>query len=123
MQRSVNSCDVGHEGEDTRIIRRTCAHNLFALLYPQYLHDPYTTLHIAERESFIDGHVLADETHQVEVLKKIEKLKYNPYAGKNLKGALNNFLSLKVWPYRIIYQYSDSDKVIFIKFLMKQEMV
>jgi mRNA-degrading endonuclease RelE of RelBE toxin-antitoxin system len=51
-------------------------------------------------------------------LKQLKNLpgtnKYNPYAGKKLKDALNNFISLKVWPYHIIYQYSDNDKVIFI---------
>jgi mRNA interferase RelE/StbE len=62
-------------------------------------------------------------TKQIEVLKKIEKLKYDPYAGKKLKGALNNFISLKVWPYRIIYQYSDRDKVIFINAIQHRQGV
>ena len=35
------------------------------------------------------------KTKQIEVLKKIEKLKYDPYAGKKLKGALNIFISLR----------------------------
>ncbi|OFW45711.1 MAG: hypothetical protein A2163_03725 [Actinobacteria bacterium RBG_13_35_12] len=63
------------------------------------------------------------KTKQIEVLKKIEKLKYNPYAGKKLKGALSNFISLKVWPYRIIYQYSDNDKVIFINVIQHRQSV
>lgn len=62
-------------------------------------------------------------TKQIEVLKKIEKLKYNPYAGKKLKSALNNFISLKVWPYRIIYQYSDNDKVIFLNVIQHRQSV
>ena len=63
------------------------------------------------------------KTTQVEVLKKIEKLKYNPDAGKKLKGPLKNFRSLKVWPYRIIYQYSDSDKVILINVIQHRQSI
>jgi len=63
------------------------------------------------------------KTKQIEVLKKIEKLKYDPYAGKKLKGALKNSLSLKIWPYRIIYQYSDNDKVIFINAIQHRQSV
>ena len=60
---------------------------------------------------------------QIEVLKKIEKLKNDPDAGKKLKGPLKNFRSLKVWPYRIIYQYSDNDKVIFINAIQHRQSV
>lgn len=60
---------------------------------------------------------------QIEILKKIEKLKNNPNAGKKLKGPLKNFRSLKVWPYRIIYQYSDSNKVIFINVIQHRQNV
>jgi addiction module RelE/StbE family toxin len=62
-------------------------------------------------------------TKQIEVLKKIEKLKNNPDAGKKLKGPLKNFRSLKVWPYRIIYQYSDNDKVIFINTIQHRHSI
>ena len=62
-------------------------------------------------------------TKQIEILKKIEKLKNDPDAGKKLKGALSNFISLKVWPYRIIYQYSDNDKVIFINVIQHRQSV
>ncbi|MBM3706055.1 MAG: type II toxin-antitoxin system RelE/ParE family toxin, partial [Actinobacteria bacterium] len=51
---------------------------------------------------------------QIEVLKKIEQLKNNPLAGKKLKGSFEIFRSLKVWPYRIIYQYFENGKMIFI---------
>ena len=63
------------------------------------------------------------EKNQIEILKKIEKLKNDPYIGKKLKGPLKNFRSLKVWPYRIIYQYSDSDKVIFINVIQHRQSV
>jgi mRNA interferase RelE/StbE len=63
------------------------------------------------------------EKNQIEILKKIEKLKNDPGIGKKLKGPLKNFRSLKVWPYRIIYQYSDSDKVIFINVIQHRQSV
>jgi mRNA-degrading endonuclease RelE of RelBE toxin-antitoxin system len=58
---------------------------------------------------------------QIEILKKIEKLKNDPDAGKKLKGPLKNFRSLKAWPYRIIYQYSEDDKMIFINIIQHRQ--
>lgn len=60
-------------------------------------------------------------TKQIEILKKIEKLKNNPDAGKKLKGPLKNFRSLKTWPYRIIYQYSKNDRTIFINIIQHRQ--
>jgi len=62
-------------------------------------------------------------TKQIEILKKIEKLKNSPYAGKKVKGALKNFRSLKIWPYRIIYQYHERDKVIFFNVIQRRQDV
>jgi addiction module RelE/StbE family toxin len=60
---------------------------------------------------------------QIEALKKIEKLKNDPEAGKKLKGPLKNFRSLKAWPYRIIYQYSEDNKMIFINVIQHRQSV
>jgi len=38
------------------------------------------------------------------------------YVKYKIKGLLKNLRSLKVWSYKIIYQYSENDKTIFIKF-------
>ncbi|NQT67592.1 MAG: type II toxin-antitoxin system RelE/ParE family toxin [Actinobacteria bacterium] len=62
-------------------------------------------------------------TKQIEILKKIEKLKNNPDAGKKLKGPLKNFRSLKTWPYRIIYQYSENTNKIFINVIQHRQSV
>jgi len=61
------------------------------------------------------------KTKQIEILKKIEKLKNDPDAGKKLKGPLKNFRSLKAWPYRIIYQYSENYKTIFINIIQHRQ--
>lgn len=58
---------------------------------------------------------------QIEILKKIEKLKNDPDAGKKLKEPLKNFRSLKAWLYRIIYQYSENDKTIFINIIQHRQ--
>ena len=60
-------------------------------------------------------------TKQIEILKKIEKLKNDPDAGKKLKWPLKNFRSLKAWPYRIIYQYSENDRAIFINIIQYRQ--
>lgn len=51
---------------------------------------------------------------QIKVLKKIQLLKAEPYAGKKLMGMFEEFRSLKAWPYRIIYQFFPENKQIFI---------
>ncbi len=58
---------------------------------------------------------------QIAILRKIEKLKKSPHAGKKLKGPLKNFRSLKVWPYRIIYRYSENEKAIFINVIQHRQ--
>lgn len=60
---------------------------------------------------------------QIEALKKIEQLKNNPLAGKKLKGIFENFRSLKVWPYRIIYQYFPDNKLIFINVIQHRQSI
>ena len=60
---------------------------------------------------------------QIKVLEKIEKLKNDPYAGKNLKGEFEGLRSLKVWPYRIIYRYLSQDKLLFINVIQHRQKV
>lgn len=40
---------------------------------------------------------------QGKILKAIAGLKRNPYEGKKLQGSLLGLMSLRVWPYRVIY--------------------
>jgi len=56
-------------------------------------------------------------------LKKIEKLKNDPYIGKKLKGEFEGLRSLKVWPYRIIYRYLPQDKLFFINVVQHRQKV
>ncbi|MFZ5932769.1 MAG: type II toxin-antitoxin system RelE family toxin [Patescibacteria group bacterium] len=58
---------------------------------------------------------------QIKILKTIEKLKNDPYAGKKLKGEFGGLHSLKVWPYRIIYRYLPQDKLLFINVIQHRQ--
>ncbi len=51
---------------------------------------------------------------KIKVVKKIQVLKGNPYLGKKLKGEYENLRSFKTWPYRIIYNYSPQNQLLFI---------
>ena len=58
---------------------------------------------------------------KIKVLKKIEKLKNDPYAGKKLKGEFGDLRSLRVWPYRIIYRWLPQDKLLFINVIQHRQ--
>jgi len=60
---------------------------------------------------------------QIKILKTIEKLKNDPYAGKKLKGEFAGLRSIKVWPYRIIYRYLPQDKLLFINVIQHRQGV
>jgi len=60
---------------------------------------------------------------QIKVLKKIERLKNDPYAGKKLKGEFAGLRSLKIWPYRIIYRYFPREKLLFINIIQHRQGV
>ena len=50
---------------------------------------------------------------QNKLLSAIEFLKTDPFGGKKLRGKLFGAYSLRVWPYRILYEI-DHDKIIVI---------
>lgn len=52
---------------------------------------------------------------KAKILKKIQLLKRDPFIGKKLKGEFEGLRSIKTWPYRIIYHYSSSEKLLFIE--------
>ena len=49
---------------------------------------------------------------QTKIFRKLEVLSKNPYSGKKLGGELGDFWSLRVWPYRIIYEINQKEKRI-----------
>lgn len=54
------------------------------------------------------------ETWQKRLSRIIESLKSAPYQGKKLQGELAGYYSVRVWPYRIIYQINKKSITIYI---------
>jgi len=48
------------------------------------------------------------------IIRKIELLPQSPYFGKKLGGKFAGFYSLRVWPYRVIYQVNKWPRIIWI---------
>jgi len=42
----------------------------------------------------------------------LQKLSKNPRAGKKLKGKLNDTYSIRIWPYRILYEFNSKRDII-----------
>ncbi len=49
---------------------------------------------------------------QTKIRKKLHALEQDPYSGKKLAGELKGIRSLKVWPYRILYEINEAQKRI-----------
>ena len=48
------------------------------------------------------------------VAKKILILKSDPFLGKPLSGKLKGTLSIRVWPYRVVYEFNSKTKTVMI---------
>lgn len=47
---------------------------------------------------------------QTKIKKKLKTLETNPYSAKKLTGDLKGLYSLRVWPYRIVYEINQKEK-------------
>lgn len=54
------------------------------------------------------------KNEHIKVTRNIDKLKELPFSGKKLEGELAIFRSLRVWPYRVIYEFVQEEKMIVI---------
>jgi len=52
------------------------------------------------------------KSQRSKVNKKLIELEQNPYAGKKLEGELKGIYSLRVWPYRMLYEINSADQII-----------
>lgn len=65
---------------------------------------------------------LLPKNEQKKIFKKLKGLKRDPFLGKMLTGQLKGLWSCRAWPYRIIYEFQQSKKLIVIhKILHRQE--
>lgn len=59
---------------------------------------------------------------KIRVVLALQGLAENPFAGKKLKGELDGLYSVRVWPYRIIYEiYKKKLLVLVIRIGHRQE--
>lgn len=50
------------------------------------------------------------KAEKAKIKKKLHALEQNPYGGKKLTGELRGIYSLRVWPYRILYEVNETKK-------------
>lgn len=48
------------------------------------------------------------------VARKLLNLESDPFLGKPLSGKLKGVLSIRVWPYRIIYEFNPKAKTVMV---------
>lgn len=48
------------------------------------------------------------------ILRLLEQLEDNPFIGKKLEGELKGHYSIRIWPYRVIYQVLKKETMIII---------
>jgi len=61
------------------------------------------------------------KSKKYKILEKTLLLQKYPYTGKKLGGELKEFQSLKVWPYRIIYQIKRKESLVFVNFIQHRQ--
>lgn len=54
------------------------------------------------------------KSEKKKIFKKLHLLEENPLLGKKLTGEFSGLFSFKAWPYRIIYQFQEKLKLVFI---------
>lgn len=54
------------------------------------------------------------QTEQIKIRKKLLVLEKVPYSGKKLTGELTGIYSLRVWPYRVLYEINEGKKRVDI---------
>ena len=55
-----------------------------------------------------------DERYKARINLALLELLKDPFIGKQLKGRLRAFYSLRVWPYRIVYQIIHNQLIVFV---------
>ena len=54
------------------------------------------------------------ENQRKKIFKGLSSLENDPFSGKHLAGKLSGEYSLKVWPYRIIYEIDKESKTVWV---------
>ena len=60
---------------------------------------------------------------QVRIKKKLKTLETNPYSAKKLTGELKGVYSLRVWPYRVLFDINHKEKRVEIHKIAHRQAV
>ena len=60
------------------------------------------------------------QNHQKKIARHLDNLSQNPLLGKKLQGHLKNYYSIRVWPYRIIYQVKPNKFILIFSIRHRQ---
>jgi len=55
---------------------------------------------------------LRNKKLQSRITQALQKLSQNPLSGKKLQGRLKDTYSLRVWPYRVLYEFDNKKDII-----------
>ncbi|OGG03853.1 hypothetical protein A2W14_04910 [Candidatus Gottesmanbacteria bacterium RBG_16_37_8] len=53
------------------------------------------------------------QSEKKKIIRKLELLATDPFAGKILKGELEGLFSMRAWPYRIVYEIRKKSVIIY----------
>lgn len=60
---------------------------------------------------------------QIKLRKKLLTLETNPFSGKKLSGELKGIYSLRMWPYRILYEINEKKQRVEIHKIAHRQSV
>lgn len=55
---------------------------------------------------------LKDKRLQAKIIQALQKMSQNPHSGKKLQGRLEGTYSIRVWPYRILYEFTKEREIM-----------
>lgn len=55
-----------------------------------------------------------DIRYKDRIAKALDALVYDPYLGKSLGGDMKGFYSLRIWPYRVVYQVFERELSVYV---------
>ncbi len=62
------------------------------------------------------------KSDRAKIIKKIELLAQEPYIGKKLRGEFEGLRTLRAWPFRIVYQLSETGVVEIVIIEHRQQV-
>lgn len=61
------------------------------------------------------------QNKRIKIFKGLRALENDPFVGKGLAGRLSGEYSLKIWPYRIIYEIDKGNKTVWVHTIIHRQ--